>query len=506
MTMKCDPPNNLDPVTRPLITGFIGKLKKDILHYAPAAFIPAGLSVASVSIFTRIFEPEAYGQYSLVVATASITTILLAGWIQQSVLRYLPRFKTSGELQQFMEKFAAILASVSMTALAILLLVYPLLKSVLAEYGRFYFPGVALVLSGFIFQVLTSVFQADLKSGPYAKYKIALAVGRLALALAFVFIVSRDVIGLIFAMAVSYLVLIGFMKWELGMWSALKAVHRALDLGFLKKFASYGFPMIGWMMGGQILAISDRFVIGAFRGASEVGIYSANYSIVSMGIGLLTSPLIMAAHPLLINTWEKGDRPSVPSMISTFSRYYLLAIVPIVFFVGVLSKDFAEVLLGEEYREGFAIIPFVLAGYMMWGLSMYGQKGFELLEKTKSMLMLVAVCAACNIILNVIFVPKFGYYAAAVTSFVSYSVYPIMVHRTSRSILPWRLPWITICRVLVSSIVATTILFIIRHYVISTFHPAIAIALSGILGLTVYVALLLLMREFKEGKKDHADS
>ena len=309
-----------------LFHGFIDKLKKDILHYAPAAFVPAGVSVASVAIFTRLFGLEAYGQYSLVLATTSITTILLAGWIQQSVLRYLPRFKASGELSQFMERFAAVLATVSMTALAIFLLLYPFMKSVLGDYGRFYFPGVVLVLSGVIFQVFTSVFQADLKSGCYAKYKIAFAVGRLALALAFIFLVTRDVIGLIFAMAVSYLVLIGFMKWELGMWSAFKAAHRALDLAFLKKFASYGFPMIGWMMGGQILAISDRFVIGAFRGASEVGIYSANYSIVSMGIGLLTSPLIMAAHPLLINAWEKGERSSVPTMISTFSRYYLLMI------------------------------------------------------------------------------------------------------------------------------------------------------------------------------------
>lgn len=37
--------------------------------------------------------------------------------------------------------------------------------------------------------------------------------------------------------------------------------------------------MVGWMLGGQILGIADRFVIGAFRDTREVGIYSANYTL-----------------------------------------------------------------------------------------------------------------------------------------------------------------------------------------------------------------------------------
>jgi O-antigen/teichoic acid export membrane protein len=478
------------------VEGLIGRLKKDLLRYAPAAFVPAAVSVAGVAVFTRLFGPEAYGQYSLVLVAASITTTLLAGWIQQSVLRYLPRFKAAGELPQFMERFAGVLVMTTMVTLGIFLLLFPFLRDVLANYRRFYFPGVALILTGIIFQVLTSTFQADLRSGSYAKYKIAFAIGRLALALAFVFLVSRDIIGLIFAMALSYLILIGFMKRELGLWEALKGVHRSFDVGFLKRFASYGFPMIGYMMGAQILSISDRFVIGAFKGASEVGIYSANYSIVSMGIGLLTGPLLMAAHPLLISAWERGSGSSVPGLISTFVRYYLIIIVPVVFFVGAFSREFVHIFLGEEYREGFTIIPFVLAGYMIWGLSMYGQKGFELFEKTKMMLALVAVCAACNIILNLIFVPKYGYHAAAVTTFVSYSIYPVMVYRASASFLRWRFPWKACGKILASSLIATVILLVARKYFLASLHPAAVITLCGAVGLILFLLLMKLMKGF----------
>ncbi|MFH1754871.1 MAG: oligosaccharide flippase family protein [Candidatus Latescibacterota bacterium] len=489
-----------------LLDGFIKKLKKDMLRYAPAAFVPAGMSVASVAIFTRLFGPEAYGQYSLVIATTSILTMLLAGWMQQSVLRYLPRYKANRELVRFMERFSAVLATVCVATLGILLLSYPFLKNALADYERFYFPGVVLVLTGVIFQTLNTVFQADLKSGRFAKYKIALAAGRLTLALAFVFLVSRDIIALIIGLAVSELILVVIIKLELGTWQALKKARRSFDVDFLKKFASYGFPMIGWMMGGQILEISDRFVIGAYRGATEVGIYSANYSLVSMGIGLLSGPMLMAAHPLIMSAWEKGNRTLVPGLLSIFSKYYLLVIMPVVFFVAVFSRDFVDVLLGAEYRDGYTIIPFVLAGYAVWGLSLYGQKGFELLEKTKVMLLLVIICALCNIILNLIFVPKFGYFAAAVTTFASYSLYPVLVHRASRTYLRWRLPWKSFTRILAATAVTAVVLVVVRRYVLADLAPLLTILLGGIAGLLAYVIMLLLVKEVKKGKRGHAGS
>jgi len=483
-----------------LVGDFIGRLRRDVLHYAPAAFVPAGVSVAGVAVFTRIFGPEAYGRYSLVIAATTIATALLSGWIQQSLLRYLPRYREEGQLPLFMARFSVLVMTIALATLGILLLLYPLLRNVLGEYTRFYFPGAVLILTGILFQTLSTAFQADLQSGRYAKYKISYAVGRLAVALGFVFLISRDIIGLIFGMVVSHLVLIGFLKWELGIFRALKRAGGSFDFDFFKKFVAYGFPMIGWLMGGQILAISDRFVIGAFAGAPEVGIYAANYSLVSMGIGLLTSPLIMAAHPLVINAWEKADRSAIPGMIAALSRFYIIAVIPVVFFVGAFSRELAGVLLGTEYREGYVIIPFVLAGHMIWGLSMYGQKGFELLEKTRVMLVLVALCAACNILLNLVFVPMYGYFAAAVTTFVSYSLYPFMVYRMSRSLLPWRLPWRTIGRVLVSSVLMTAVLLAVRKYWFAPLHPVITIVLGGIGGFAVYAALLFLLREFKEGK------
>ncbi|NIA10261.1 MAG: oligosaccharide flippase family protein, partial [Nitrospiraceae bacterium] len=92
-----------------LFTGFIQKLGKDTLSYLPAVIIPAGLSLISVMIFTRIFRPNAYGQYALVIATTGILTALLSAWIQQSVLRYLPKYRVEKRLPELFNNLTTII-------------------------------------------------------------------------------------------------------------------------------------------------------------------------------------------------------------------------------------------------------------------------------------------------------------------------------------------------------------------------------------------------------------
>lgn len=104
------------------------------------------------------------------------------------------------------------------------------------------------------------------------------------------------------------------------------------------------------MLGGQALGIADRFVIGAFRDTREVGIYSANYTLVTMALGLLATPILMATHPIIMNAWEQSPGKNISRVIGVLSRYYLIAMVLFVTIVGVFSRGLAALLLGGEFR------------------------------------------------------------------------------------------------------------------------------------------------------------
>lgn len=465
------------------------KLSRDTRRYIPAALIPAAASLAAVSIFTRIFDSADFGRYSLAIATVAILSVLLSGWIQQSILRYLPRFKAEGRLQEFTAKTKGLLAVVGLVVAVAILITYFAAGSHVGSYRALYLPALALLLTEVFFLNLGAAYQADQRAGRYAASRIAASILRLGLALALVLAVERSIEWLLVGSALGQLVVVIFM------WRSVGNKGVSFDSSFMRTFAAYGLPLIGWALGGQILGLSDRFVIAAFRNEAEVGIYSANYGLFSMGFGLVTGPLLMAAHPLIIGAWERGEAEAIPPAMTSFSRIYLLLALPVVAVPSALSREFAALFLGADFREGHRIVPFVLSGAAVWGLSMYGHKGLELMERTRVMFAMIVVAALVNLGLNFAFVPRYGYGAAAVATLVAYSIYVVLVYAASRRTMTWRVPWLAAARGVGAALVAAGVSGALARLTGGWLHPALVLVCGGTLGLAAYVAMLVAFRE-----------
>ncbi len=54
-----------------ILSMYVQKLGCDVLRYLPASLIPAGTSILSVMVFTRIFRAREYGAYTLAAAAGS---------------------------------------------------------------------------------------------------------------------------------------------------------------------------------------------------------------------------------------------------------------------------------------------------------------------------------------------------------------------------------------------------------------------------------------------------
>ncbi|UCG52026.1 MAG: hypothetical protein JSW58_00280, partial [Candidatus Latescibacterota bacterium] len=180
-----------------VLSGLVGRLGSDTLRYLPAVLVPALASVLHISIFTRMFPPGPYGEYSLVYVVVSIVTAIIAGWLQQSVLRYLPRYREEGRLEEFLAKLGTILWLTAILILLVGLGAHRWVEPILGGYGRYYVPAVVWVIAWLVFFVQNHAFRANLQSATFARYEVLYAVGRLAFALALVYFVSKDVIALI---------------------------------------------------------------------------------------------------------------------------------------------------------------------------------------------------------------------------------------------------------------------------------------------------------------------
>lgn len=250
-----------------ILSGLISRLGSDTLKYVPAVIVPAVISILHLAVFTRIFEPGPYGEYALVYVVVAILTSVISGWLQQSVLRYLPRFREQDRVQEFYSKLGSILWMIALLMLVAGLAVHSLVRPLLGSYERYYIPAVVWVIAGVVFFVQNHAFRANLKSAVFSRYQVLFSVGRLVFALLFVYFMSRDVMGMIVGATVAYLILIGPMMIELGLFRRAKLL---LDVSLLKSFARYGFPLVGFVLGVRVLDLSDRFIIEWFRDSEEV--------------------------------------------------------------------------------------------------------------------------------------------------------------------------------------------------------------------------------------------
>jgi len=485
-----------------ILSGFVGRMGKDAARYAPAIVLPAVFGFVGVAVFTRIFPPTQYGQFSIINATAGIGIWLLGGWLQQSVIRYLPRYREQNRLAEFTFKFNGILW-IEVVVLAVLAVaLYSIFDIGGGEYGRFYFPVVAMILVWVVFIVYSAAFQANLQSARFSFYQVAQAAGRLFFGLAYVLLVRRDVVGLVIGIALSYIVLLPLMMRDLGVPSAIRRARGAIDRGFIKQVSFYGVPIVGWMVASQILNLSDRFIINYFKGPDQVGIYSANYNMAMMFAAFVTAPILLAAEPLVINAWEGRDRDRVQAIITTFTRYFLLAALPVAVCVSAFARAIASIVFGEEFREGYVVIPLVLAALTLWHIGRYGQKIIKLVEKTHVMLLMVGICASVNVALNFVLVPRYGYFGAAVSTLVSYALYPVMMYFITKRYLSWVIPWKSAAKIVFASATAGLFWWFAGPKSVVGLLDWLWLIGTGAAGFAIYGVVLFVVGEIRDYERD----
>ena len=66
----------------------------------PAKICPGIVGFISIPIITRLFPPQDYGNYSLVMATVMVLTTFM-GWLPMSIVRFYPAFEKNKKLDIF---------------------------------------------------------------------------------------------------------------------------------------------------------------------------------------------------------------------------------------------------------------------------------------------------------------------------------------------------------------------------------------------------------------------
>ncbi len=189
--------------------------------------------------------------------------------------------------------------------------------------------------------------------------------------------------------------------------------------GFSMKYFGYAFkicfPMIWHALAGHALSQGDRIVITKTIGTEANAMYSIAYTC-AMVLLVLWSAMNTAWAPwateqMNAGTVEKMKKASYPYVgIFVFVSVYAL----------LLGPELILIFGGPSFLEAKPVLPPVIVGYIFQMVySLYVNAEFYHKKQTQIAAATI-MAAAINIGLNIIFVPIYGYVAAAYTTLFGY--------------------------------------------------------------------------------------
>lgn len=472
-----------------MIAGFL----KDVAKYLPAHIVPAITGFISIPIITRIFVPEDYGNYSLAMATVMVLSTLL-GWLPVSIIRFYPVYERDNKSDLFNGNVLRLsLISISVVALVSLALLFFVRAYLSPKLSLLLFIGIGVFVVLAVFNVFQHFLRSMRRVGWYSFFASWRTVAGLGLGLGLIFLFKLGIEGLLWGIILCIVIILPLLWKKAG--GNASIIGTRIDVPLLKTMARYSLPLAIGNLAAWILSLSDRYILEVFRGAQEVGIYSASYDIADRSIRVIVSLFLMASGPISIHIWEKEAEARSKEFMSNVTRYYLIACVPAAIGLSALSRPIIRVMTGTVYYEGYRIVPFVVLGILLLGLQERFQSGFLFHKKTVLIAYGMLLSGVLNLLLNLLFVPRYGYYAAAITTLVSYGFLLFLMIVLSRRFFVWPFPLESLANVTLASAVMAVLVYPLGNWLTSS--DLLNVFLGVCVGLLAYVITLFLLGEFK---------
>lgn len=390
---------------------------KAAIWFAVCNILQKGISVITVPIFTRLLSTEEYGIYSLYLSWLNILTVftslnLYYGVFNNAMLKY----------EDDRDRYTSSMQGLVVISTAIVFGIY-----LIAKDGVNQLSGLSTIcfILMFIELLITPSLQFwSARQRFDYKYK-KLVVLTLAKS------ILNPLLGIIAVVASNGGALsriVATVAVELSFCGVLAVYQfRKGKCFYSRQYWSYALkfniPLLPHYLSGTILNQADRVMIQSLVGTTEVAIYSVAYN-VGMLMQLFTNAINSSFTPWFYVGMQKGRYKK----IRTVSNVLLLVMASLVILLMFFAPEVIMIFAPEQYYEAIYVIPPVSASvFFVYLYSLFSNLEFYY-EKTIFIMIGSVSAALLNVLLNAIFISKFGYVAAGYTTLVSYCLYSLAHH------------------------------------------------------------------------------
>lgn len=217
----------------------------------------------------------------------------------------------------------------------------------------------------------------------------------------------------------------------------MKGLGISFDRTLCRRMLKYTWPLLLMSVVGMLNQVADKILLPQLMpgrdGLVQLGIYGACVKI-AMIMSMLVQAFRYAYEPIVFgeSRGETSDKTLADGM-KWFIIFSLLAYLAVIFYMPILKH-----IIGSSYWGGLDVVPVVMLAELFMGIYFNLSFWYKLTDQTWWGAIINAVAVAVMIGVNVIFVPKIGYWACAWGGFCGYGVAMVLSYILSRRKYPVR--------------------------------------------------------------------
>ena len=212
------------------------------------------------------------------------------------------------------------------------------------------------------------------------------------------------------------------------------------DRQLLRTMLSYSWPILIFGIAGILNQTADKMLFPYIYEGSDMleqlGIYGA-CSKIAMIMAMITQAFRFAYEPIVFaGVKDKDQHEMYTQAMKYFIIFTLLAFLMVVGYIDILKY----IVRDSDYWVGLRVVPIVMAAEIMMGIYFNLSFWYKIIDKTIWGAWFSGIGCVVLLIVNIVFVPKYGYMACAWGGVAGYGVAMLVSYFVGQKYYPLNYP------------------------------------------------------------------
>ena len=437
----------------------MGKLKtifKDTAIYGLSSIVGRFLNYLLVPLYTAKFSAASggYGIITNIYAYVALILVLLTFGMETTYFRFTNKTHTDSQTV-----YSTTLISVGTVSLLFAVLVLLLLSPISQLMGYGEHPDYVGVMAATVaIDAFLCIPFAHLRQQKKALKFAALKLLNIVMSILlnvfyFVWMNGNDV-GYVF-----YINLFCTAMLAVCLITEYTGFRWRLDSKLLRVMLSYSWPILVLGIAGILNQTADKMLFPyIYQGADmreQLGIYGA-CSKIAMIMAMITQAFRFAYEPIVFaGVKDKDQHEMYTQAMKYFVIFTLLAFLLVVGYMDILKY----IVRNQDYWVGLKVVPIVMAAEIMMGIYFNLSFWYKLIDKTIWGAVFSGIGCLVLLVVNIVFVPRYGYMACAWGGFAGYGVAMLASYFVGQKYYPLAYPLKEIGMYVVIAVVLTMAMY-----------------------------------------------